>query len=297
MPPLTRAGFSQLMQPDLYRVYIETGEQAPIEFQNIFNIIDMPYNPVTDQQVSGLGTVPMKAEGAQFDFDQPIVGGAVDYLAQSWGLGIEFTWESWRDELYGVFQEMTKELRRASDNRMEVNAHAILNLAKSSSAVGFDNVSLLNSAHPLLGGGNIGNTPTIPIQFSYTAVQAAAQHFHNMKDERSQPRLMAPSMALITPAYYHDAREILGSTNKPLTSGNELNALIQDDLSWMVSHYLLNQEDWFILARQGVHDMNYFIRDAPSFEMFDDERTRNAVAVVYQRDAVGFGTWRGVYGG
>lgn len=296
MPPVSRSGFSELLRPDLYRVYIDTGEEAPIEFSSIFNVIDMPYNPVSDFQISGLGTMPSKEEGESFDLDEPITGGQVDYLAEPYGLAIEFTWESWRDELYGVFQEMVRELRRSSDNRLEVDAHSILNNAASSSFTGFDGLSLINTAHTLLGGSTQDNRPSVDVQFSFTAIQAGMQHFHNMVDERSLPRLMAPSLALVTPEFYHDAREILGSTGKPLVANNEINALIADDLGWMVSHYLTTSTYWFLLSRQGVHDLNFFIRDEPMFDMYDDPRTKNAVATSYQRHVAGFGTYRGVYG-
>lgn len=295
--PVTRQGYSELVRPDLFRVFIDTGEEAPIEFASIFNVIDMPYNPVTDQQITGLGTTPSKDEGQQFDLDQPIIGGSVEYLAQPYGLAIEFTWEGWRDELYGVFQEMVAELRRSSDNRLEVDAHSVLNNAESGSFTGFDGLSLINTAHTRLdGGASIANRPTTDVQFSFTAVQSAMQHFHNLLDERGIPRLMAPTMALVTPEYYHDAREILGSTGRPLTASNEINALIEDELGWMVTHYITTTTKWFIMSRQGVHDLNFFVRDDPMFDMFDDPRTKSAVATVYQRHVSGHGTWRGLFG-
>lgn len=298
MPPISRNGFSEFLSPDLYRVFIDTGEEAPIEFSSIVNVIDMPYNPVTDQQISGLSTMPGKDEGDPFDEDEPIVGGSKVYTASGFGLAIEFTREAWEDELYGVFQEMVAELRRSSDNRLEVDAHSPLNNATSGSFVGFDGVSLLNSSHPLLGTGLTAqaNQPSVAVQFSFTAVQNGMVHFHNMVDERGLPRRMAPSMVLITPEFYHDAREVLGSTGKPLVANNEINALINDDLGYMVSHYLTSTTLWFMMARQGVHDVNFFVRSQPQFDMFDDPRTLNAVATIWQRHTSGFGTWRGIYG-
>ena len=295
--PISRPGFSQLTQPDLFRVFVETGQQAPIEFSSVFNVITMPYNPVTDFQMSGLGTVPSKGMGQQFELDEPITGGTKEYLAEPYGLAIEFHWEAWRDELYGTFQEMVAELRRASDNRLEVDAHAVLNNAESASFPGFDGVALLSTSHPRLDSGpSIANRPDTDINFSFTGIQFAMQNFHNMVDERGLPRLMAPTMAMVTPEFYHDASEILGSTGKPLTNNNEANALLQDDLRWMVSHYITNSQKWFVMTRQGVHDLNFFVRDAPMFDMFDDPRTKNAVATVYQRHVGGFGTYRGVQG-
>lgn len=294
--PVSRPGFSELLAPDLFQVFIDTGEEAPIEFSSLVNVIDMPYTPVTTQQISGLGTLVSKNEGEQFEHDTPIMGGSVAYTGAPYGLAVEFTFEAWRDELYGVFEEMTQELRRASDNRLEVDAHAPFNNAATAGNVGYDGLTLINTAHTLLGGGTASNRPTVDVQFSFTAVQAGMQHFHNLVDERGLPRLMAPSKVLITPEFYHDAREILGSSGKPLTANNEINALINDDLGWCVSHYLTSTTLWFMLARQGVHDINFFIRDEPIFNMYDDPRTMNAVATVYQRHTSGFGSWRGVYG-
>lgn len=296
-PPITRAGFSELLRPDLHKVYIETGLENPTEFDKILNVIDMPYNPITDQQISGLGTMPTKDEGEAFDMDEPIMGGTVEYLAVPYGLAIEFTFEAWDDELYGVFREMVSELQRASQNRLEVDAHSVLNLAESGTSTGFDSLSLINTAHTQLGGGTaIGNRPSTDINFSFTGVQAAVQAFHDLVDERGLPRVMSPSNALVTSTFQYDAREILGSSGKPLTANNELNSLVQDDLTWMVSHYITNANKWFIHARQGVHDANFYIRNDPAFDMFDDPRTRNAVATCYQRHVAGFGTWRGWYG-
>lgn len=296
-PPITRAGFSELLRPDLHQVYIDTGLQNPTEFDKILNVIDMPYNPITDQQISGLGTVPVKDEGEPFDVDEPIMGGSVSYLAIPYGLAVEFTFEAWNDELYGVFSEIVMELQRASQNRLEVDAHAPLNLAESAAAAGFDGLSLINTAHTLLdGGANVSNRPAVDINFSWTAVQVATQAYHDLVDERGLPRLLSPSVALVTSAFYTDAREILGSSGRPYVASNEVNALIHEDLMWMVSHYITTPNKWFINARQGVHDMNFYIRNDPVFSMFDDPRTGNAVATVYQRHTSGFGTWRGVYG-
>src|SRR3990172_6537535 len=96
-----RSTFGALIEPDLRRVYVETGKERPLEYPALFNVDTMQWNPVRDQQISGLGTAPVKAEGAQFALDMPILGGAKSYLAVAYGLAFEVTYEMWRDELYG----------------------------------------------------------------------------------------------------------------------------------------------------------------------------------------------------
>jgi hypothetical protein len=98
----TSGAISALLAPDLRRVYIETGKERPLEYPLFFNVEDMEYNPVTDQNVSGLSTLLDKAEGAQFQLDDIIIGGTKEYEAVPYGLAVEITWEAWRDELAAV---------------------------------------------------------------------------------------------------------------------------------------------------------------------------------------------------
>ncbi len=297
MPPTTRGSISALLAPGLRKVYIDTGLERPLEHPYILNVDEMEWNPVTDQQVSGLGSLPSKAEGSQFDLDDIIVGGSKAYTASPFGLAVEMTWEAWRDELYGVMQEMVRELRRASHNRQEVDAFHPFNNAFSTSFVGFTAAeALCSTSHVGLDGVTRANRPSVDIGLSQTGIQNALTRFEGMTNERGLPRLMAPTTVLIHYSNKFVAREIFGSQGKPYTAQNEINALVDEDLSYMVSHFLTTSTYWFLLAAKGVHDINFLWRDHPIFDMFDDPWTKNAIATVYQRHTKGFGSWRGIDG-
>lgn len=290
-----RGAFAALLRPDLYRVYIETGKERPLEYTLVFNVDDMPWNPVTDQQISGLGTLLSMPEGDNFPLDEAELGGQVSYTAVPFGLAVEITWPMWRDDKYGVMRELVAELSRASRNRQEVDAWSVLNNAFDNAFAGFDGVSLLNTAHPLLGGGTTANTPTGNVGFSSLAIQNALTRFENMPNERNLPRLMTPNMLVIPPEYKFLARQILGSGKQPGTDQNEINPLIQDDLKYMVCHYLTNSTSWYLMSR-AAHDLQFLFRDRPIFDGFDAPWNKNAIFTVYQRHTKGFGTWRGVDG-
>jgi len=294
---ITRGAISELLAPDLREVYIETGKERPREYPLVANMQDMEYNPVSDFQVSGLGSMPEKPEGTQFTFDEIINGGTKTYTATPYGLAVEITWEAWRDELYGVMQEMVRCLARAGRNREEVAFWSILNNAFSTSYVGFTAAeSLCSTAHTGLDSESRANRPSPDIGFSITGIQNAITRFENQTDERNLPRLMAPTMAIITASNKFVAREIFGSSGKPYTAQNEINALVDDDLSFMVAHYITTSTYWFLLAGKGIHDINFLWRDKPIFDMFDDPPTKNAVATAYQRHTQGYGSWRGIDG-
>ena len=90
---INRNSLAALLAPDLRQVYIEVGKERPLEYPMVFNVSDMAWNPLTDRQISGLATMPTKAEGSQFNLDEPILGGTKTYTAAPFGLAVEVTFE------------------------------------------------------------------------------------------------------------------------------------------------------------------------------------------------------------
>lgn len=291
-----RAGWSALMLKDLNKVYIEVGKERPLEYPMVFNVEDMDTNPMRDRQVAGLGTMPRKPEGTGFVRDEPLLGPGKEYEAEPFGLSLEFTWELWRDEMYGVMRTMTKELARSGRHRQEVEAWSVFNNAFDNNFPGFDGVSLCNVAHPGLDGVTRSNRPSPDVGFSQTAIQAALLSYENQTNERGLPLLHNASQFVINAANKFVAREILGSSSKPYTSDNEINPLMEEDLTWMVSHYLTSLTAWFLTSSKGNHDLKFMWRDHPIFDNWDDPDTKNGIFSGYQRHTKGFGSWRGVYG-
>src|SRR2546425_564197 len=146
----------------------------------VLNVNDMEWNPVRDQQVSGLGTMPAKAIGSQFTLDEPILGAQVSYDASPFGLAVEIPWELWRDELYGVMRDMVKELARSSRNRMEVDAFSVVNNAFDTNFAGFDGASLCSTSHSGLDGVTRSNRPSPDVGLSITGVQSMVLRFESM---------------------------------------------------------------------------------------------------------------------
>lgn len=298
MPPTTPGYISSLVGPDLHSVYIETGEELKLEYPLVLNVSDMPYNPITDRNVSGLGTMPAKGINEQFTRDEIIIGNTKSYEATPYGLATEITFEAWEDELYGVMREMVACLARAGRNREEIDAFAVLNNAFSSTApyAGFDSAALCSTSHTLLNGDTASNRPNPDVGLSVTGLQAGIEAFHAMVDHRGLPKKMMPSMLVISPQNMWTAREILGSGAVPYSGDNEPNSLNAETMRIVVTHYLTTSTYWFLMAEKGIHDLNFLWRTRPKFNTFDDNYTMNAICTAYQRHTKGHGTWQGVYG-
>jgi hypothetical protein len=296
--PANRNTFGALLTPGIRKVVMEVGVDRPPEFSAWANVPDMPWNPVTDRQITGLTTVGSMPEGTQFPLDNPILGGTKAYEAVPYGGAFEVTRPMWEDDFYGPINDMGKELGRSSRQRMEIDAHSLLNNAFSTSFVGFIAAeSLCSTSHARIDGGAAqANRPSPDIGFSVTGIQALLVRFENLVNERGLTELLQPSMFLVTPTNKFNAREILGSAHKPFTADNEINSLLEEDMGWMVNHYLTTATYWFGLCSKSVHDLNFFIRTPPSFDSFDDPWTGNAVFTVWQRHIPGFGRWKGIDG-
>lgn len=290
-----RGAFAALLTPDLYRVYMETGKERPLEYELFFNVDDMPWNPATDRQVAGLSTLQSMPEGDNFPLDEPLLGNTKQYEAVPFGLGVEITWPMWRDDMYGVMRELVRELARASRHRQEIDAWSVINNGFDNAFPGFDGVSLFNTAHPLLGGGTYANRPSPDVGLSALAIQASLLRSENLVNERGLPQLAYPNRLLIAGENKFLARQILGSIKVTGSAANEINPLVDEDLSYMVCHYFTNSTQW-LLASMGNHDLNFMWRDRPIFDGFDAPWNKNAIFTVYQRHTKGFGSWRGVDG-
>lgn len=296
--PSTTSGFSALLAPDLWEVVLETGEQTPLIYPSFMNELDMPWRTVKSQQVAGLGTIPVKNEGAAFSQDAPNLENNKTATPVAYGLAVVFSWEAWEDELYGVFRDMAAELARSSAYRMEVDAHVVPNNAFSTSFIGFNaGESLCSTTHTSPTTSTVqANRPSPDVGFSVTGLQAGLQAFYTLLNDRDLPQNAHPTTVLVHPINLWAAREILGSSGRPYTSDNELNSIIPEGLNYIIDRFLTTNTNWFLMAPKGQHGMNFGLRTPPLFDAWDDPWTKNAVFSVFQRHTSWFTDYRGVYG-
>lgn len=296
-----RGAIARLLVPDLHKVYVSIGKTRPLEYKGLINEGPMPWNPMTDQQMFGLGPMGTKAEGAVYTLETLYAGSRVTYTAQPFGMALEFTKEAWRDELYGYLKEMVGEMSTSVMHRKNVQGFAPINDAFAGATyVGFDGSPLCSATHGSVtaepDGTTKSNRPAPDVGFSITGVQAAILAYHRVRTGRNMPRVIHLTRFILDAFNLIAAREILGSSGKPYTADNEVNAIIPEELSYHIVHYLANQAHWHAISNPGNHDVWLHIRDDSEFDAFDDPWTDNAIFTSYLRTAEGFGEWRGWYG-
>lgn len=298
MPAVTGA-FSHLLAPGLRKVFFQHLKEREEEFSKVFNMKTSSRAYEEDLEVAGLGTMPVKTEGAGIQYTDPAQGEKKRYTHVTYGLGYRVTMEMMEDDLYGVMRKMTKELAKAARNAREVNAWNVFNTAFTTQ-FGFPkfgaNEALISTSHTRLGGGTLSNRPSVDADLGQASLEAARIHFETLTDENGIPTIIKPKWLIVPPDMIMVARELLGSEFKPYESSNTINPIMKDGLDFMVSHYLTDPDAWFLIAGKDEHDLNFFTRQAVRYQNGDDFDTGDAKFKAFQRFSVGAGEWRGLYG-
>lgn len=293
--PAVTTGFSDYLSTKWQRVLVNVGKTYPTMYTMVMDVVDMDTNPWLQVKISGMGQMPVKPEGDQFVFDQPIPGGNFTTTATPFGLGFSCSFEMWRDDLYGVMMDMWMHMGKSCKERQEVVAWSAFNNAFSV-ATGYDATNLCSTSHTDLDVTTQSNRPTTDVTISQTAIQAGLLNFDLLNDDRSLAMKINPSRLIYHSTNRWLVREILGSSGRSVDATNAANALLPDDLMGVPSRYLTRTQDWFLAAPKDQTDIKFMWRDRPIPRNFDDPFTMDADFTLYMRPAVLIGEWRSIYG-
>lgn len=293
---ITRAQFQVLLEPKLRNIWNDGWPPRPLEYPRFTNIGSSRKAAETDYKMTGLGAMVAKPEGTNITYGDPIAGATVVYTHTTNGLGYKITDEMIRHELYGQMAKMETSLMRSAVDRQETDAAGILNNGFTTTVIGFvSGESLFSTSHARLDAGTAqANRPSTDVVLGVTALQNGIIQFHKWKDDRGRPFLSVPKLLIVDPNDLMTARELLGSQYKPGVANNEINALMEDGLTFMVSHYITSSDDWFLIGDN--HDLNHIWDLRPTVEMDEDFDAGVVKRKLTQAYSDGFGEWRGTYG-
>lgn len=299
---ITRAQALVLLEPKLSNIWHEAYPHRPVEYTSYCNIRTTRKATVTDFKVADFGPLRLKGEGENIIYDDPIFGATQAYQTIRKALGYKITQEMIDHELYGQAARFEEALMVSAINDQEVTAATIfLNGFGTTNtdgfvSTGFDGLQLFSVSHTRLDGGAVlRNRPSTDVNLGVTGLQNALIDFHTQFiDDRGRPQLIRPKLLIIHPNDLFTARELLQSEYKPGTANNEINAIREEGLSFMVSHYLTDKDDWFLIGDQ--HDMNFIWDQKPRGGMEEDFDQEVIKRKVVQGYVAGHGEFRGCWG-
>ena len=298
---ITRAQAQVLLEPRLSNIWFEAYPIVPVEYTAYCNVRETKKAQVTDYKMTDFGAMRLKGEGENIIYDDPIFGNTQVYTPVRWGLGYKVTDEMVKQELYGQIDKLERSLVKSAVDLQENTAALLFNNgfgttdADGFEAAGFDSLALFSTAHTRLdGGATWRNRPSTDVDLGVTALQNAIIDIDNLLDDRGRPIFAKPKLVIVNPEDRFTAKELLQSEYKPGTANNEINALKDEGLSFMISHYLTDSDAWFVVTDQ--HDANFIWEERLRSGMQEDFDADVIKRKVVQGFAVGHGEARGIWG-
>ena len=299
---ISRAQLAKELEPGLNSLFGLSYDEYDREYEDIFVIEDSNRAFEEEVLVAGFGSAPVKSEGQGVQFDSSSESYSARYNHDTVALAFALTEEAIEDNLYdSLGKRYVKALAKSMANSKEVKGADVLNNAFSSSFTGGDGVSLINSSHPLAGGGTAANRATTMADLNEASLEDALIDISTFTDDRGLTISVQADKLVIPPQLVFVADRILNSAQRSGTADNDINAIKNTGVmpgGYVVNHYLSDPDAFFVLT--SVNSMGdglkMFQRSPMETSMEPDFSSGNIRYKARERYSFGFSDWRGVYG-
>ncbi len=299
---ISRSALAKELEPGLNALFGLSYDQYESEFAAIFSQETSDRAFEEEVLITGFGGALTKTEGAGVSFDNASESYSARYTHETVALAFALTEEAQEDNLYdSLGKRYTKALARSMANTKEVKGANVLNNAFSSSFTGGDGVSLINTAHPLAGGGTAANRATTMADLNETSLEDALIDISTFTDDRGLTISVNATKLVVPPQLVFVADRILNSPGRSGTADNDINAIANTGVlpgGYTVNHYLTDPDAFFLLTSvtEAGEGLKMFQRTAMETSMEPDFSTGNIRYKARERYSFGFSDWRGIYG-
>jgi len=299
---ISRAQLAAELSPGLNALFGMEYDQHGKEYESIFSMEDSSKAFEEEVLIVGFGAAPDKAEGQSVSFDNANESYTARYTHNTVALAFALTQECIEDNLYdSLGKRYTKALARSMAHSKEVKAANVLNNAFSSSYTGGDGVSLINTAHPLAGGGSDANRASSMADLNETSLEAALVDLATFTDDRGLNISVMANKLIVPAQLVFVADRLLESEGRSGTADNDINAIKNTGMipgGYVVNHHLTDTDAWFLstsVTDQG-EGLKGFQRTSMETSMEPEFSTGNIRYKARERYSFGWSNWRGIYG-
>ncbi len=177
----------------------------------------------------GFGAAPAMPEGSPVTYQSGGVLFVQRYLYQVWGLAFALTRVLVEDgDHIAIGKIFSQHLAQSMIETEETLCAQILNRGFNSSYTGGDGVSLINSAHPIIGGGfnqgsSFSNVLSTAANLSQTSLEQLLIQIRSAVDNNGKRIRLNPLKIVCAPANMFQAEVILKSVLRTGTANNDVN--------------------------------------------------------------------------
>ena len=296
---ITRSQLLKELEPGLNALFGMEYDRYDNQHKEIFDEESSERAFEEEFMLSGFGQAPVKGEGSAVSYDSAGEAFTARYTHETIALAFAITEEAVEDNLYDKLSaRYTRALARSMSNTKQVKGAAVLNNSFSSSYVGGDGVSLINSAHPTTGGGTWSNQTATAADLNETSLEQALIDISLFIDERGLKIALRGMKLIIPPALQFTAERLLKSEQRTSTADNDINAIKSGGYlpqGFAINHFLTDVNAWFVKT-DAPNGMKHFVRSPLKTALEGDFETGNVRYKARERYSFGWSDPRAMYG-
>jgi len=296
---ITRSQLLKELEPGLNALFGMEYDRYDNQHKEIFDEESSERAFEEEVMLSGFGQAPVKGEGSAVSYDSAGEAFTARYTHETIALAFAITEEAVEDNLYDKLSaRYTRALARSMSNTKQVKGAAVLNNSFSSSYVGGDGVSLINSAHPTTGGGTWSNQTATAADLNETSLEQALIDISLFIDERGLKIALRGMKLIIPPALQFTAERLLKSEQRTSTADNDINAIKSGGYlpqGFAINHFLTDVNAWFVKT-DAPNGMKHFVRSPLKTALEGDFETGNVRYKARERYSFGWSDPRAMYG-
>jgi len=275
----------------------QAAQNADTEWQRL--VLTVPSS--TDTETYGwMGTVPAMKEWT--DTRQLSGLGAYNYSLKNrhFEVSLEVDRDTIEDDRYGQIRPRIEQL--GAEAARHPGQLAIETLVAGSTGNSYDGVDFFSASHVSGLSGTQANTLTgtgVTLSAIRTDMIAARTAMRVFKDDQGRIMNLMADLVVIPPQLQDVFEQLLNTTIIALSSGTQQSNVLQGAYDVMVSPYLTDADDWYLMSTRGsFKPLIYQTRKAPEFNAVDDPRdsqvfdNRKFKYGVDARYAFGYGMWQ-----
>lgn len=300
MPIMNSAAFVDVVEPILNEVFDGIYDQATPEWSQVFSTKKGTPRRFHEEPVMyGLEAAPEKGEGAEILEDSGGIAYRTRYVYKTYAISTAMTKELIEDgEHISMGRIYSEHMATAMTESKELVHADIFNRAETAGYELGDGVTLLNTAHPLAGGGTFANTLAAAADLSEASLEDLLILQGQAVDERGNRIRLKTKQIVVPVALQFVAYRLLNSINQAGTANNDINAIKGMGAipsAPMVMSRLTLAGSYFLITDVS-HGFSHFPRAKLSRAMEGDFKTDNMRYKCRERYAAGVGDPRAAYG-
>ena len=229
--PMRSTDFRAIVEPILNESFDGVYDQRVDEWNQVFKQEQgIPRSYHEEPVLYGFGAAPELPDGQPVTYQSGGVLFNQRYLYKVYGLAFALTKVLVEDgDHIRIGQTYSKHLAQSLIETKETLAANILNRAFNASFLGGDQVALVSTAHPIVGG-TFSNQLATAAALSQTSLEQVLIQIRNAVDNNGKQIRLEPKKVIVAPSNVFQAEVILKSVLRAGTTNNDINPVKSLDL-------------------------------------------------------------------